>query len=103
MSSKSIIELESIRKDIEKMNKFHQIEILKILKASNFITLNENNYGTFINMKDIPDDLINKILSYIEYVAEQEINLKKIEQEKNSLKNTYFDKKNNSTNLPTYY
>ena len=102
-SSKTIVELESIRKDIEKMNKFHQIEILKILKASNFITLNENNYGTFINMKDIPDDLINKILSYIEYVAEQEINLKKIEQEKNSLKNTYFDKKNNSTNIPTYY
>jgi len=103
MSSKTIVELESIRKDIEKMNKFHQIEILKILKASNFITLNENNYGTFINMKDIPDDLIDKILSYIEYVSEQEINLKKIEQEKNSLKNTYFDKKINTNNVPTYY
>ena len=103
MSSKTIVELESIRKDIEKMNKFHQIEILKILKASNFITLNENNYGTFINMKDIPDDLIDKILSYIEYVSEQEINLKKIEQEKNSLKNTYFDKKINTNNVTTYY
>ena len=102
MSSKSIVELEGIRKDIEKMNKFHQIEILKILKASNFITLNENNYGTFINMKDIPDDLINKILSYIEYVTEQEINLKKIEQEKNSLKNTYFDKKTNNSNIQTF-
>ena len=54
-------------------------------------------------MKDIPDDLIDKILSYIEYVSEQEINLKKIEQEKNSLKNTYFDKKINTNNVPTYY
>ena len=66
MSSKTIIELDNLRKEIERMNKFHQVEVLKILKASNFITLNENNYGTFINMKDIPDDLINKILSYIE-------------------------------------
>ena len=102
MSTKTIGELESIRKDIEKMNKFHQIEILKILKASNFITLNENNYGTFINMKDIPDDLINKILSYIEYVVEQEVNLKKIEQEKNSLKNTYFDNKNNNKGVSQF-
>tara|TARA_B100000123_G_scaffold231646_1_gene181399 strand:+ start:147 stop:461 length:315 start_codon:yes stop_codon:yes gene_type:complete len=99
MSSKTIIELDNLRKEIERMNKFHQVEVLKILKASNFITLNENNYGTFINMKDIPDDLINKILSYIEYVSEQEINLKKIEEEKNSIKNTYFDNKTSSNSI----
>ena len=98
MSSKTIIELDNLRKEIERMNKFHQIEVLKILKSCNNITLNENNYGTFINMKDIPDDLINKILSYIEYVSEQEINLKKIEEEKNSIKNTYFDNKTTNSN-----
>lgn len=98
MSSKTIIELDNLRKEIERMNKFHQVEVLKILKSCNNITLNENNYGTFINMKDIPDDLINKILSYIEYVSEQEINLKKIEEEKNSIKNTYFDNKTSNNN-----
>lgn len=91
MSTKNIIELDIVRKDIEKMNKFHQIEVLKILKTCNSITFNENNYGTFINMKDVPDDILNRINSYVEYVNEQEINLKKIEQEKNSIKSTYFD------------
>jgi hypothetical protein len=103
MSSKTIIELDNLRKEIERMNKFHQIEVLKILKSCNNITLNENNYGTFINMKDIPDDLINKILSYIEYVSEQEINLKKIEEEKNSIKNTYFDNKTSNNNSISHY
>ena len=103
MSSKTIIELDNLRKEIERMNKFHQIEVLKILKSCNNITLNENNYGTFINMKDIPDDLINKILSYIEYVSEQEINLKKIEEEKNSIKNTYFDNKTTNSNSISHF
>jgi hypothetical protein len=103
MSSKTIIELDNLRKEIERMNKFHQIEVLKILKSCNNITLNENNYGTFINMKDIPDDLINKILSYIEYVSEQEINLKKIEEEKNSIKNTYFDNKTSNNNSISHF
>lgn len=91
MSTKNIVELDIIRKDIEKMNKFHQIEVLKILKTCNSIIFNENNYGTFINMKDVPDDILNRINSYVEYVNEQEINLKKIEQEKSSIKSTYFD------------
>jgi hypothetical protein len=88
---KNIVELDNIRKDIEKMGKFHQIEILKILKECDTITLNENNYGTFINMTDIPTEYIIQIQKYIHYVNEQEVNLKKIENEKNSLKNSFFE------------
>tara|TARA_Y100000992_G_scaffold248595_1_gene180233 strand:- start:4163 stop:4465 length:303 start_codon:yes stop_codon:yes gene_type:complete len=91
MNKNSIVQLENTRKEIEKMNKFHQIEILKILKESDTITLNENNYGTFINMRDIPEEILDKIQYHIEYVNEQEINLKNIENQKDSLKNAYFE------------
>ena len=63
-------ELESIRKDIEKMNKFYQVEILKLLNSCSHLKLklNENNNGTFINMVDIGDDILIKISNYINYV-----------------------------------
>ena len=91
MNKNSIVQLENTKNEIEKMNKFHQIEILKILKEYNTITLNENNYGTFINMRDIPEEILDKIQYHIEYVNEQEINLKNIENQKDSLKNAYFE------------
>jgi hypothetical protein len=91
MSTKSVQELESIRKDIEKMNKFHQVEILKLLKKYPDLQLNENNNGTFINMVEINNDIINKILQYINYVEKQEQNLTHIETKKLNIKTKYFE------------
>jgi len=88
---KSVSELENIRKFIDKMSKNQHIEILKILKFHNVI-LNENNYGTFVNMSELSVEIIDQITQYIEYTDNQEINLKKIEHEKGSLKETYFSK-----------
>ena len=88
---KSVSELENIRKFIDKMSKNQHIEILKILKFRNVI-LNENNYGTFVNMSELSTEIIDQIIQYIEYTDNQEINLKKIEHEKGSLKETYFSK-----------
>lgn len=88
---KSVSELENIRKFIDKMSKNQHIEILKILKFHNVI-LNENNYGTFVNMSELSMEIIDQIIQYIEYTDNQEINLKKIEHEKGSLKETYFSK-----------
>tara|TARA_X000000950_G_C13605991_1_gene533332 strand:+ start:438 stop:734 length:297 start_codon:yes stop_codon:yes gene_type:complete len=91
MSTKTVQELESIRKDIEKMNKFHQVEILKLLKSCSYLKLNENNNGTFINMVDINDDILIKISNYINYVEQQEKNLSHIENTKLNIKNKYFE------------
>ena len=91
MSTKTVQELESIRKDIEKMNKFHQVEILKLLKSCSHLKLNENNNGTFINMVDISDDILIKISNYINYVEQQEKNLSHIEIAKLNIKNKYFE------------
>ena len=40
--------LNIIKERIEKLNKFHQVEILKLLKISDNTTLNENKNGVFI-------------------------------------------------------
>ena len=45
VNSFSISELNYIRDTIESMNKFNQIEILRIMNKHYDITLNENKYG----------------------------------------------------------
>ena len=82
-------ELNSNRKVIEKLSKFHQIEILKILKKNDII-LNENNYGTFINMSELSDDVLTQIYEYIDYTKEQELQLINRENEKTMLKSKFF-------------
>lgn len=89
-------ELNSNRKVIEKLSKFHQIEILKILKKNNII-LNENNYGTFINMSELSHDVLTQIYDYIDYTKEQEIQLINRENEKTMLKSKFF--KNEKINI----
>jgi len=88
-------ELNQIRSVIENMNKFNQIEILRILyKSKEEVVLNENNYGVHINLSELKNDLIHQLVMYINYVNTQETTLDKIEQQKESLQNIYFCKDN---------
>ena len=88
-------ELNQIRTVIESMNKFNQIEVLRILsKNKNQVVLNENNYGVHVNLSELKSDLINDLIIYINYVKTQETNLDSIEQQKESLQNIYFCKDN---------
>ena len=43
-------ELEFVREKIEAMNKFNQVEVLRLLKQFDNVTLNENKYGVHINL-----------------------------------------------------
>jgi ribosomal protein L30/L7E len=89
--------LNLLKEQIEKLNKFHQIEILKLLKNDSSCTLNENKNGVFVNLTNVNADLINKLEKYLDYVVEQEKSLDDIEQHKDMLTNTYFkDNKDNS-------
>lgn len=85
------------------MSKHNQVEILRILKdCSEEITLNENNYGIFVNLSDLSDTIIEKINNYIEYWKNQENNLKNIEHKKEKFKTIYFSnniKDNSSSNV----
>jgi hypothetical protein len=88
----SVSELNYIRETIENMNKFNQIEILKILNKYKSVTLNENKYGIHINISELEKEIIDELNLFIKYVATQEQNLNTIEQQKEDYRNTYFSK-----------
>ena len=90
-------ELNRLKEKIEGLNKFHQIEILKLLKSDESCTLNENNNGIFVNLTNLSDGLLVELDKYLEYVQKQEKQLNEIEKQKNILSNTFFkDTKDNT-------
>jgi hypothetical protein len=91
-------DLNCLKEKIEELSKFHQVEILKILKNDETITINENKNGIFINMTSLKDSVITELGDYLKYVNKQEKQLNDIEVQKNELSNTYFkDNKDNSS------
>ena len=88
----SISELNYIRESIENMNKFNQVEILRLLSKYKEVTINENKYGIHINLSELKKELLDEIIIYINYVNTQEVALHQIEKEKEDYKNTYFTK-----------
>jgi len=88
----SVSELNYIRDAVENMNKFNQIEVLRILNNHKDVTINENKYGIHINLSELKKDILDEISSYIKYVNTQEVTLHQVEKEKEDYKNTYFTK-----------
>ena len=88
----SVSELNYIRETIENMNKFNQIEVLRILNRHSSVTLNENKYGVHINLSELPKNIIDEMTTYIKYVTTQELTLNSIEKQKEADINTYFSK-----------
>jgi NTP pyrophosphatase (non-canonical NTP hydrolase) len=88
----SVSELNYIRETVENMNKFNQVEVLRLLSKHKDITLNENNYGVHINLSELKREILDELSVYINYVNTQEISLHKIEKQKEDYKNTYFTK-----------
>jgi hypothetical protein len=88
----SVSELNYIRESIEHMNKFNQVEILRIFNNHDSVTLNENKYGIHINLSELDKEIINELSVYINYVNTQENTLNLAEKQKEDYKNTYFTK-----------
>ena len=88
----SVSELNYIRETIENMNKFNQIEVLRILNKHADVMLNENKYGIHVNLSELKKEILDELNVYIKYVTAQEITLNKIEKQKEEYKNTYFSK-----------
>ena len=84
-------ELVQIKTSVEKMSKFHQVNILKILSSKKDLTINENNNGVFINLSDLDDSVLKELHNYIHYVNEQESDLNQHEQKKEKYKTVFFD------------
>ena len=84
----------TLKNNIENLNKFHQIEILKIFNQENSNMINENNNGIFINLVDLSQALYDKLNHYILYVNVQQEHLSSIEDKKINIENEFFTEKN---------
>jgi len=89
----SISEINYIRDNIESMNKFNQVEILRILAKHQNVILNENKYGIHVNLTELQKEILDELSMYIKYVNTQESNLNIIEQQKEVYRTTYFSEK----------
>lgn len=96
MDSVDTNKLDTLKIKIEGLNKFHQIEILKIL-SNKLCKLNENKNGIFVNMSFLPSDVIEELDKYICYVEEQDETLKTIEFQKEEFKNIISEQESNNT------
>ena len=86
--------MQVLKERIESMPKFHQIEILRLLKQFPTVYTNENNNGSFINLTELGEPVIKKLMDYSDYVSEQQKQLVNGEIEKNQLEKDFFhDKK----------
>jgi hypothetical protein len=87
----SVAELKQLKEQIESMDKIYQIDILKILRDSNNVFLNENKSGVYINLTYCPQNTIDEIHKYLDYTTEQEQDLITTEMEKDNVKTEYFN------------
>lgn len=97
MKKEVVVEIDEVEKlntlkvQIEKLEKSKQVEILRILVNSQKVSINENQYGIHINLTDLPKDLIEEMYLYISYINKQEKELADGEQIKNDYKVNYFN------------
>ena len=82
-------ELENMKTKIESLSKNHQIEILKLMKKNNKVIINENKNGVFINLSFLPDDVLQDIREYLNFICDQEDVLMSLESQKNQFKYDY--------------
>jgi len=79
--------LEKMIYHIDNFSKEDHIKILEIIVKYNRSIISENSNGCFIHMEDLPEDIIDKIQKYIEYVLLKENEINKVEITKDNLKN----------------
>jgi hypothetical protein len=83
----NMVSLETTKKSIESMSKYHQVEILKLL-VNNNCKLNENKSGVFINLSFISENVIMELNKYIKYTQDQELYLITTEYQKEEFKSS---------------
>tara|TARA_Y100000768_G_scaffold180421_1_gene135122 strand:+ start:2294 stop:2578 length:285 start_codon:yes stop_codon:yes gene_type:complete len=91
--------LSELKDKIEGMSKTQQLEVLRILTRNSNVNINENNNGTFINLTELSEDIINSLRKYVVYVEEQQKDLLKAENEKSRLQSEYFKDNKETVNI----
>ena len=83
------LKIEDLKTKIEKMEDIHQLHIGSILKRYPEIKLNSNKSGVLINIATIPEQVLEEIQQYVEYVMDQEKTLSIVETTTEDLKQQY--------------
>ena len=83
------INIEKLKKTIESLTKYHQVQIYKLIKNEG-ITFDENNNGSFINLSQLDKSVIKNLYDYTKYVEKQQKELLKDENEKSRLEKEFF-------------
>lgn len=91
--------INNMKNDIEKMEKYHQVELLRMLSTDKTIKINENKSGVFINLSVLPPNILSRIENFIAYVKEQNNTLNNVEHEKKQYKNAYFTDDNDAATI----
>jgi hypothetical protein len=94
--------LEQIKSEIESMDKYHQIEVLKIL-SKNLCKINENKSGVYVNLSFLDNETMDEMQKYINYSKKQEESLVTLEYQKDEFKNAFFIEKGNKDNMTISY
>ena len=79
------LDLISIQRTIEAMNKDNQLEILKILYDDGII-LNENKNGVRVNLSNLSTDIMTALQTHIEYVKKRDSQLTVDETERDNIR-----------------
>ncbi len=83
-------ELEIMKSRIENMPKNQHIEVLKLLNNYPNVKLNENKSGVYVNLSFLPQDALESLSKYVQYVEEQEKSLDMVENKKSDFRKTFF-------------
>ena len=80
------IDLSKLKTAIEKLEITHHIHIGSMLRQHSAIKLNANKSGILVNFSTIPEEVLQQIKAYVDYVADQEQLISKMESSAEELK-----------------
>jgi len=78
--------LDQMKQKIETMDDKHHVHIGSILRKNIQIKLNSNKTGTLVNLSTVPQETIDEILKYLNYVSDQEYSITQMEISASELK-----------------
>jgi hypothetical protein len=86
----SEVDLVRIKDSIEALPHGYQVEVGRIM-CKNKVRMDENRNGIFVNLSDVPGEVIAELADFLGYVDLQESHLRVIESAKNDLKVEFFN------------
>jgi len=86
MTSTTLTDISKLKTAIDKLDINHHIHIGSMLRQHSAIKLNTNKSGILVNFSTIPDNILQQIQTYIDYVADQEQLISKMESTAEELK-----------------